>query len=433
MAASPSSSPSVFFFPCDWRFGDYPSGNGNGSAAFRIVAFGRLEDGRSACVSFAYTPHFFVDCRGWGSSKIKGFISDAVRDLGAVPAKTCVIQRKSIWGFTNGMLRPFICLGFETLKQWRNAKYAYERAKVQTYEANLDSSMPLLRFFHTREIKPAAWMRLERAVAVKQSQRLSFAEVELAVEDPQWVHPATAEEVRSLGQPDLQLCSWDIETNSSIPGKFPDATLEDDTCFMIGASLKRWKDGDDAIRKIIITAGPCDPVEGVEVIAAEDEAGCIREFAKLLRREGVDVLMGWNTSGFDWKYVHVRRSEVLLDEDNGESMIDPNLFGKLKDGGGAYHVKNLSSAAYGDNAMTRIECPGIFDLDLMVHIKKVRTVEGESTRGFETYVLSSLAGNKIGLLQTGLCGREVSGAQQDRSPTLCHLYKVSNWGGGWNG
>ncbi len=185
--------------------------------------------------------------------------------------------------------------------------------------------------------------------------------------------------------PPVVFASWDIECYSAT-GAFPLAERQDDVICTIGTTFQRYGESSPYLRQAI-TLGGCAPLEGVEIVACETEADVLNAWIETLRREQVDVLCGWNTFQFDSKYLY-GRSLVCVDDLTGEPLVHLGLLGKALEGGGVPVQKNLSSAAYGDNAFFYLASPGVINLDLMQSIKREHK--------FDSYSLNSVASKILG-------------------------------------
>lgn len=381
-------------FPIDWRATERDT-------SFEITCFGKLRDGRSACMRVPFFPYFFVECpAGWQASRAKLFIAEAVSTLGAVPKYSLPVARKSIWGFANNQPRTFAQLAFYTLAAFRRARWAIaDRHKLKTYEASVDQ---VLRLFHVRNLAPAQWVRVAAWKEVAADRRVAVTDLEITVEFTA-LAPSLLDAI-----PPIVFASWDIECYSE-SGAFPLAEKQGDVICTIGTTFQRYGEAEPYLRQAV-TLGGCDPLAGVEVVPCETEADLISAWLDTLRREGVDVLCGWNTFQFDYKYLY-GRSLVCVDDLTGEPLVQMGLLGKAVEGGGVPVQKNLSSAAYGDNAFFYMASPGIINLDLMQSIKREHK--------FDSYSLNAVSAKILGDAKIDLKPAEIfakcRGSDADRA------------------
>jgi DNA polymerase delta subunit 1 len=104
-------------------------------------------------------------------------------------------------------------------------------------------------------------------------------------------------------------------------------------------------------------------VTGLDVRSFDREEDMINAWIDLLAEQGADIMLGYNTDQFDWKYVH-RRSMILADDDTGDTLIRLGDLGRMLEGGGQLqsHPNNGSYAV--------LKTPGIMNLDLMQYLTR---------------------------------------------------------------
>ena len=153
----------------------------------------------------------------------------------------------------------------------------------------------------------------------------------------------------------------DIECISEA-GNFPKATLPGDKIIQIASAFQRLGDAAPYLKSVVVL-DTCEPIDGVEVVSCKTEAAVIEAWFDLLQREGVDVLLGWNTWQFDWKFVQGRMG--VLTDDRGYALVDASALGRGPEGAGDVREWDLKSGAYGDNKYFLLKSPGVLDLDLL--------------------------------------------------------------------
>jgi DNA polymerase delta subunit 1 len=351
-------------FPVDWAIKDVEY---NGELRAEIHAWGKSIDGISTLVRITFTPYFFVKTPGWSESRQKLYVSDACQKYQALAGSSMPVKRVPLLGFTNNCPTQFVQLAFPTLEAFRKAKYAIQRDRLATFEASLD---PLLRFFHIREIQPAAWIRVS-AGDVCIDDKISNPYVTEYITG--FRNVSAAPEITEV--PRLVIASWDLECTSSTH-LFPDSSKSGDAIITIGTAFQMYGEDEPYLRSAI-TLDTCDPIPGVDVVACASEHIVINEWLELLQRERVDVMIGYNTLGFDYKYLD-GRGMVLMDDDTGESLVRLTDLGHSVVGGGDPIEKNLSSAAYGQNNYFYLSSPGIMTLDLLQIFRKELKLESYS-------------------------------------------------------
>jgi DNA polymerase delta subunit 1 len=353
-----SSSRTVTLFPVDWSHSDIEYLD---DSRAEIHAWGKTIDGRSALLRIAFTPYFFVKAPGWSDARQRLFITECVQKYKAMHTSSMPVKRVPLLGFTNNSQMQFVQLAFPTFDAFRKARYGLARERHHTFEAALD---PLLRFFHLRDIQPAQWIHADgiTPIAPDDPGRVAASHVCEYVTSFQDVSPAP--DVTDI--PPLVIASWDLETMSG-SGMFPDSSRLEDQIITIGTAFQRYGEDEPYLRSAI-ALDTCDSIQGVDVVPCATEADVVNEWLQLLRDQHVDIMIGYNTLGFDYKYLDGRHS--ILVDDMGEPEIEMHLLGKAARGGGEPVEKRLSSAAYGDNKYFYLKSPGVMCLDLLQIFRK---------------------------------------------------------------
>ena len=339
-------------FPVDWVATEKEN-------SFEILCFGKLQDKQPVVVHIPFFPFFFVQCRSnWSKSRADVYLAECMSTLGCLPKYSLTVSRKTMWGFTNGKPHLFVQLAFSTLAACRKARRIIsEQHKMSTFESSVDQ---ILRLFHVRSIRPAEWLHINSFTETPEEDQLSaHYEVNTTFSE---LSPSSVESI-----PPIVFASWDIECYSE-SGKFPLAENANDVICTICTTFQRFGEPEPYLRHAT-TLGWCDPVPGVVIESRETEAEVINAWIDRVGAENTDVLVGWNTYGFDYKYVY-GRSLVCVDDESGKALVQLTDLGKLYKGGGLAVQKNLSSAAYGENSWFYISAPGILHLDLMQLLKK---------------------------------------------------------------
>ena len=149
--------------------------------------------------------------------------------------------------------------------------------------------------------------------------------------------------------------------------KFPLPEKEGDKIIQIATTFQRYGEP-EPYRQLVLSLNDTDPVEGVDVVSFDDESDLINAWFEQVQNEGVDVLLGYNTDQFDWRYLH-GRSLVCVDDETGESQVQTSLLGRMLAGGGVLMERELNSGAYGQNKFATLATPGVLQLDLLQYMR----------------------------------------------------------------
>jgi DNA polymerase delta subunit 1 len=331
-----------------------------------ISIFGKTEDGKSVCVTTAFTPYFFIKLpTGIDSQKVQriyNILSDKCKD--SLVAYS-LMKSKDVWGFQNNEEFAFMKINFKDLQARRLVDSFLRKPldrtpelfelfgvrNVKVYESNLD---PVLRLMHRTGIQSTGWLDSgEKCVR----SHLANVDVDLFCNDWTTLKPVARDDIAPF-----VVASVDIECNSST-GKFPDANIPGDACFQIAISLCKFG-SDEPYDKTCLCYKQTDPnLEGCDIRSYATEREMLEAFQKYLHAKDVDIITGWNIFGFDMEYIY-KRAQI------NKCHYDFYNLGKLKDTDSELVIKKLSSSALGDNLLKLLPMSGRFIFDLFHEVKK---------------------------------------------------------------
>ena len=331
-----------------------------------ISIFGKTEDGKSVCLTTAFTPYFFIKLpTGIDSQKVQriyNILSDKCKD--SLVAYS-LMKSKDVWGFQNNEEFAFMKINFKDLQARRLVDSFLRRPldrtpelfelfgvrNVKVYESNLD---PVLRLMHRTGIQSTGWLDSgEKCVR----SHLANVDIDLFCNDWTTLKPVARDDIAPF-----VVASVDIECNSST-GKFPDANIPGDACFQIAISLCKFG-SDEPYDKTCLCYKQTDPtLEGCDIRSYATEREMLEAFQKYLHKKDVDIITGWNIFGFDMEYIY-KRAQI------NRCHYDFYNLGKLKDTDSELVIKKLSSSALGDNLLKLLPMSGRFIFDLFHEVKK---------------------------------------------------------------
>lgn len=321
-----------------------------------VSIFGKTEDGRSICVTTAFTPYFFIKLP-------ERVTQQTIQEIYRVLDKKCpeclvsysIMKSKDVWGFQNNKEFSYMKLDFKNLKSRRRVDYilknaiqmSYGMERFKVFESNID---PVLRLMHRTGIQSTGWLNSGDSCV---RTHLSRVDVDLFCNDWRTLKPIARDDIAPF-----VVASFDIECNSST-GKFPDPNVKDDACFQIAISLCKFGN-DEPYEKTCLCY---KKTEGPDVVSFDTEREMLEAFQRYLHEKDVDILTGWNIFGFDLEYIYTRAFMVGC---------DPEFFklGKLKSQECELSIKKLSSSALGDNVLKLLPMSGRFVFDMFHEVKK---------------------------------------------------------------
>ena len=331
-----------------------------------ISIFGKTEEGKSVCLTTAFTPYFFIKLPpNVDTAKIQRIYNILDEQCKDSLVGYSVTKSKDVWGFQNNEEFPFMKINFKNLQARRLTDSFLRRPldrtpelfnifgvrNVKVYESNLD---PVLRLMHRTGIQSTGWLETgDKCIR----SHLANVDMDLFCNDWTTLKPVARDDVAPF-----VVASVDIECNSST-GKFPDANISGDACFQIAISLCKFG-SDEPYDKTCLCYKQTDPnLEGSNILSFSTEKEMLEAFHKYLHKRDVDVITGWNIFGFDMEYIY-KRAQI-----NGCHYSFFNL-GKLKDTESELVIKKLSSSALGDNLLKLLPMSGRFIFDMFHEIKK---------------------------------------------------------------
>lgn len=321
-----------------------------------VSIFGKTEDGKSVCLTTAFTPYFFIKLPMDTSSATIQEIYNAInRKCPDCLLCYSILKSKDVWGFQNNEEFKYLKLDFVNLQKRRLVDsflkkpltLSFTTMKTRVYESNLD---PVLRLMHRTGIQSTGWLDTgDRCVR----SHLAKVNIDLFCNDWTTLKPVARDDIAPF-----VVCSFDIECNSST-GKFPDADVLNDACFQIGISLCKFGT-DEPYEKVCLCY---KKTEGEDVISFETEREMLEAFGRYLHEKDVDIMTGWNIFGFDLEFIYKRAFVTGCDS----SFFN---LGKLKKQECELMIKKLSSSALGDNLLKLLPMSGRFIFDMFHEVKK---------------------------------------------------------------
>ena len=337
----------------------------NSDAQYTISIYGRTDKGESVCVHTEFDPFFFVEIpKDWDNKRLTQLQTAIRKSLGRMSdslKNVNIVERKKFYGFTNFEKFKFARLMFKTHQAYKRASYILKKPiklqyggtmSFQMYEANVD---PMLRFAHIQNIQMAGWVSLEPNTYETILNQTQYVNIEMKVKSWRNVCHNPNPKIAPLIQ-----ASFDIETYSH-DGGFPDPKDEGCPVIQIATTLQ-YAGENEPYKKILLSLDTCDKIDCAEVRCYKTEKDLLNAWGELVRKEDVDILIGYNIWGFDLHYLYERAQ-----------INDASKFYELgREIGKESELKasSFSSGAYGDSDYQMVDTLGRFQIDLLVIIKR---------------------------------------------------------------
>ncbi|RKP35791.1 delta DNA polymerase [Dimargaris cristalligena] len=221
-------------------------------------------------------------------------------------------ERESVWGYHGNVTAPFLKITIRMPKFMTMVRKAIERGvhipqyntySATCYEADLRY---LLRFMVDCRVQGASWVELPagsyRLRADGAKTGTCQIEVDIDYQDlpdePEWSHIAP-----------LRILSFDIEC-AGRRGIFPEAKI--DPVIQIASVVKVQGQAKPLFRNIF-TLDTCAPIVGAQTLSFEKEAEMLLEWSKFFAEVDPDLVIGYNTSNFDFPYLFDRAAHLKVD------------------------------------------------------------------------------------------------------------------------
>lgn len=131
-----------------------------------------------------------------------------------------------------------------------------------------------------------------------------------------------------------------------------------DSVTQIGSVFSRYGEKEPYL-KHIITLGGCCPLPGIVVEPCLTESEVLLRWRTLVMNETPDIICGYNTMGFDYKFLWERAQELKISHEF-QKLSKRNMEHKCK-----FIEKELVSAGLGENKLYFIDIPGSINIDLL--------------------------------------------------------------------
>ena len=342
------------------------------------------------------------------SYALRDFVNPLVKENGK--HKSCVVEKKDLFGFRNGERYKFVKLVFNNYSALMKSRYVFKKAinisnvteratKFKLYESNFE---PFMRYCHIKDILMAGWIRLPKG-KYNITQDSATTQVEVSIDRKSVV---SLKEIQDMGN--FLQASWDIEVYSH-DRTFPDPKFKtrDDNgniiypneIFQIATTYKYVngngdKSGDNFLVKHLLTLKKCDKIDDPNVIVEEckDEKELIKRWVDTISEMDPDIFYTYNGDSFDCMYL-VERAELphiglLTSKMSGNKLTRSGYvlkkLSRMTDKQADIKKEYFSSSAYGDSEFNRIYIPGRLNYDLLIHYKR-------GMKKYSSYKLDNIA------------------------------------------
>ena len=362
---------------------------------YKIQLFGVTKGGHTVQVNISdFTPFFFVEVPdNFTEAKTKQFVNFVKKELEVPNCKTCghtfapterwckickksrgwfyqgnllkksckLLEKEKMVGFTNHKKFKFVRLVFNNHTVMRKCSWMFNKPlaiegvtngphKFTCHESNIE---PVMRWLHIQKIEPAGWVTVNDFVKLQPDYstcnylfRSSFMNIKPA--DVQGLAP-------------IMCAAFDIECTSK-DGGFPKADRIEDEVIMVCTTFRKYPDTISCY-KVCHTLKESKPIKGCEIVVCKSEKDLLIKWRNLMQQMDPDFIYGYNSNGFDFKYMYDRA--VLRRCESAWLEMSRCVYETSK-----FELKKLSSSALGDNVHKFVDMKGRIVMDVMKEIQK---------------------------------------------------------------
>jgi DNA polymerase elongation subunit (family B) len=344
--------------------------------SYVIYMFGRMENGESLTLKIEdYNPSFTIRIPDtWKKNECQAAIAHFKKIYTTKikkGAQESDIVRISIEkhhdlaeNFCDGKLFRFMKFRFRSVDAYHKFRGVfYNRIKVpnvmkqyelfETYEHKLHS---ILGFIIDTKINSANWN------LVKDAQQLDDSEV-----TTDWYYSSSYKNISAIEEerdlPPIKTTAYDIECISE-DGTFPQPGRCGDKIVSICATTSIYG-SEKIVRTDVIGLKSSSRINDVNMQIFDNEKELLLAWKNVINEIDVDIILGFNTFGFDNKYTKVKAEQPYVNCEKEFSKMSRLLHHKCK-----FIHHTIQSAGLGDNEMDFYQIPGRNEFDLMKLIQQ---------------------------------------------------------------
>ena len=298
---------------------------------------------------------------------------------------------------------------------------------------------PILRFAHVRKLPTAGWIDVRKGGEADNCISTCDIELEARYDD---LFPYETDMICKA----IKEMAFDIESYSH-DGSFPDPADSRNYVYQIGITIKQY--GEREIHRLLLhfetprhlrgtNSGECAPIEDIptclrsmrpvedcengecryghdmydmrtEIRSYRTEAELLSGFSKLIVTEDPDLIYGYNSDVFDWKYLWTRADVVF--KNFPEPLKTFRRMSRNKNHQCRIKEDAFKSAAFGDNVYNRVDIPGRLNIDLMVWVQR-----NMPSDRYPSVSLNTVANKEIGEEKRDVEAREIFQAFRSGDP-----------------
>jgi len=165
----------------------------------------------------------------------------------------------------------------------------------------------------------------------------------------------------------LYALSYDLEVYSE-SGQFPLSKNLSDEIIQIGLSTRWTDDFLNPVERIVLISGTCIPSKSIKYISCKNEKELLLKFQEIINYENPDILVGYNTFGFDDGYIAERCSILGINLSLGRC-------DSWKNQDNVPTIKKTFELASGKYEVRYLDLGGRLTIDLLLSIRREQNLD----------------------------------------------------------
>lgn len=317
------------------------------------------------CEITDYTPFFYIKAQGEPDERtLKQYAESIIAKCSKTYKQYIdgvkIVEKCIFGGFENGKKHKLIQLKFTNYFAMKHFIYLLKNTtdpirhgprraivKFEQFESNLD---PILRAIHIMDVNSTGWLTVapENYHLLPSDVSTCPVNIRCSWEDVSKYDNDTISPYRIL--------SFDLECTSG-DGSFPQPQRPSDKIIQIGNTFSLYGQK-ECYKKVIFTLNDCAPIDDVTVVSFKEEREMLLAWKRLIEEDDPDIITGYNIFGFDFNYMY-ERAKLLGISERFE------YFHRVRDAKSEFVIKDLSSAALGENKLKYYQMDGRILIDLL--------------------------------------------------------------------
>lgn len=360
----------INFQSYSWYYSDFEKDElddeGNSMLEYDICMFGVTDDHKSITIKVTdFKPYFYVQIpNSYMETDVNRFYSYIKKRLRSTEyglVGNSITRKKKLFPYLGKQTFRLMKLIFKNDKAFKMCKYIFinqdkypikiqglDKCTYNIFDAMIDH---VNRFCHLNDLETTGWNTIDK---YEIDTEFSSTQISIIAKSRN-IKPNPVKTSVSR----LTIFSWDIECLPENTEEFPNPDFPNDVICMIGVTLQSY--GTKHKQKIVLTNKPCSEIKDVVVIQGLNEEKLLVNFCELIKIIDPDVIIGYNTWGFDDNYLWKRLKLHNIEYDSFSRLN--NVYSELI-------KKELSSSAYGNNEYKYINFIGRETFDVIEAIRR---------------------------------------------------------------